>query len=54
MLGDCRAAFHPVAAVDVDDAKVLVQGSAMDMAAHDAVDVVLAGGVGDRLLVVAD
>jgi len=53
-LDDGRAAFHPVAAVEVVDARERAVGGVMDMPADHAVDATPPGLGGDRLLEGAD
>ena len=50
VLDDRRAAFDPVAAIEIVDAVDHAIGRVMDMAADDAVGVVPAGFAGDGLL----
>ena len=54
MLGNCRAAFNPIAAVDVADAEVVVNDRMVNMAAYDAFGVVALGFSGERLLKFAE
>ena len=54
MLADRRAALHPVAAVDVAHAEIVVDRGVVDVAADDAVGVVALRLVGQRLLELAD
>ena len=49
-----RAAFHPVPAIDVADAEIVVDRGVMDVAADDALGVMLPGIGGQRALVFAD
>lgn len=42
MLGNGRAAFHPITTIDVANPKIVVDRRMMDMAADDAVNIVLA------------
>ncbi len=53
-LADRRAAFHPVAGVEVVDALDVARGGVVDVSADDAVDVVAPGFVRQRLLELAD
>ena len=54
MLGHRRAAFHPVAAIDVTQAEIVVHGGGVDVAADHAVDAMMLGLGGERLLERAD
>ncbi len=53
-LGHRRAAFHPVAAIDVAQAEIVVHGGGVDVAADHAVDVMMLGLGRQRLLERAD
>ena len=53
-LGHRRAAFHPVAAIDVAQAEIVVHGGGVDVAADHAVDLMMLGFGGQRLLEGAD
>ena len=54
MLGDRGAALHPVAAIDVADAEIVVDHGMVDVAADDAVDMAALRLGGQRLLERAD
>src|SRR5262249_52710898 len=54
MLDDCRAAFHPVATIDVAQAAVVADYGMMDVAADHAVDPAPSGFDGEGALVGAD
>src|SRR5262245_30633747 len=54
MLDDCRAAFHPVATIDVAQAAVVADHGMMDVAAYHAVDPAPSGLEGEGALVGAD
>ncbi len=41
MLGDRGAAFHPVAAIHIADAEIVMDGGVMDMTADNPLRVVL-------------
>src|SRR5262249_45331524 len=54
MLDDCRAAFHPVATIDVAQAVVVADYGMMDVAADHAVDPGPSGFDGEGAFVCAD
>ena len=54
VLGNGRAAFHPVAAIDVADAEIVADAGVMDVAADHAVDGVALRFRNERALVFAD
>ena len=53
-LGHGRAAFDPIAAVDVTQAEIVMDGGGVDVAADHAIDVVMLGFGRQRLLEGAD
>src|SRR5262245_63124757 len=54
MLDHGGTALHPVAAIDVADAEIVANRGVMDVAADHAVGCVVAGGVRERALELAD
>ena len=53
-LGHRGAAFHPVAAIDVAQAEIVVHGGGVDVAADHAIDVMMLGFGRERLFEGAD
>jgi hypothetical protein len=54
VLGDCRAALDPVAAIDVMDAERVMHRGMMDVPADHAIDIMTLRLRGERPLVIAD